>query len=62
MTVLDPDGEGRAVIQTLKKGAGGGGLSPKKFFRYFRPQFSLKIRWGGPLPWIRHCYDVFSLF
>ena len=33
---------------------GGPGL-PKYFFRAFGHQFGLKIKEGGPLPWIRHC-------
>lgn len=29
-----------------------GGQTPKKFFQPFGPQFGLKIRGGGTLPWI----------
>ena len=42
----------RPVIQTLRKGGGGGGSlqkTQKNFFRPFGPQFGLKIR-GNPGP------------
>ena len=47
-TVPDPDLEikGSTVIQTPRKG-GGGGRSPKIFFLPFGPQFGLNI-FGGP--------------
>ena len=65
VTVPYPDLEirGSPVIQTLGKGAGGGGRSPKSFCQPFRPRFGLKIRRGlpGPLPWIRHCVTLSDL-
>ena len=38
-------------------GGWGGGLGSlhKQFFRPFGPQFGLKLRGGGALPWIPHC-------
>ena len=42
----DPDPEIR--------GGGVGGLH-KQFFRPFGPQFGLKLRGGGALPWIPYC-------
>ena len=47
---------GGAVIQTLRYGGGGGGVNgiPKNCFWLFGPQIGLKIRGGGPLPWIHY--------
>ena len=56
--VVDPDlqirewGPGGATIQALTQR---GGRPHKNIFRPFGPHFGLKIRRGGPLPWIRHC-------
>ena len=61
-------------IQTLRLGVGGHpdpeirgrGQSPKIFSRPFGPQFGLKIRGGGGLPWplpqIRHCLCLTLFF
>ena len=49
-TVPDPDLEIRRGRSSRLLDKGGGGQSPKKYFRLFRPQFGLKIRGrgGGP--------------
>ena len=60
--VVDPD------FQITGGGGGGGGRDPdpeirggavgglhKQFFRPFGPQFGLKLRGGGALPWIPYC-------
>ena len=45
----DGGGRGRSSRPWDKGGGGGAGaVTPKKFFRPFKPQFGLKIRGGGP--------------
>ena len=51
--VPDPDLEIREGGSS--KPLRGGGQSQKN--RPFRPQFHVKIRGGGPLPWISHSDD-----
>ena len=61
--VVDPDlqitgggrgrGRGRDPDPEIR-GGGVGGLH-KQFFRPFGPQFGLKLRGGGALPWIPYC-------
>ena len=59
----DPDLEGGHPEPLMGGGGGGrgrgvGGVSAKKLFGPFGPQFGLRIRGGPeppwPLPWIRH--------
>ena len=47
-------GGGRDPDPEIRGGGGGGGLH-KQFFRPFGPQFGLKLRGGGALPWIPYC-------
>ena len=47
-------GGGRDPDPEIRGGGGVGGLH-KQFFRPFGPQFGLKLRGGGALPWIPYC-------